>query len=611
MRKPRGAIAVSSMLSLLLLPLFAFLANAQTSNTTTFPSIDFEGLGSVAVSGAFDGISVWTSEQAQSTFNSNTSSLVLRDANGALTKINDTNAGGNINCICQRSLPPRTVYVGGSFSQIAGMNASNIAAYDPTAKNWTALNGGLDGPVSSLYCDDLHGLIYVGGSFVRPANVSNVTDTSRYLGSVATWNYTSQAWLPAPFGGVNGTVNDIAPGVNSSTLRFTGSFDVGFSSTPAGQPISGTNSSASPLSIAWAPLPLGQSEFQGGPSSPNALFDNPAQILCPQGTDGANNTYLFADNVPGRLTLRTFRTLPVRAIRLANTFVDGRGTNQFSVISIPDNTELELLYLDPPTQKNVTCTSNCPLFHDPAIPYQDFLITDNPMNGLANGVKQITGIQITVNTWFGAGAGLHMLQLLSDGGYSFAYDAYNRGQCNSLQPAARNVNSNSTNTGGWYRSTVTTDVAGTVEPVLALTDDYSNLANNLNAQVTYNVDVNYDGNYSVYLMTPGCTASNQCGERTDVQARVISNATVRAAPGNWTRVPQTNTNDASVLIYRGPIQKASSTFYPSVELTIPTDAPAPTSGNRFTVIADRVTMEIFNSNETFQSFQERGIGLLE
>ncbi|UZJ54620.1 hypothetical protein CBS101457_003940 [Exobasidium rhododendri] len=606
MQGPFGAAFVVQS-ALFIVAYFALLCSADAQ----FPSIDFEGLGSVGVSGNFDGVSLYQPESVSNSFDSTTSSLLLRDSSGALTKINETNAGGQIRTICQRSSAPRTVYVGGLFNQIAGMNASNVAAYDPTSKNWTTLNGGLDGPVNALYCDDTHELVYVGGSFVRPSNVSNVTDTSRYLGGVASWNITGNQWVPAPFGGVNGSVSDIVVGVNSSVLRFTGAFDVGFASLPAGAANSGTNTSASALSAAWAPLPLGQSEFQGGPASNSTDFNDPAQILCPQGLDGANNTFLFADNTTGRLTMRAFRDLPVKGVRLANTYVDGRGTDQFSVISIPDNTELELLYLDPVTLKNVTCTYNCPLFHNDTIPYQDFIITDNPANGLVNGVKQMTGLQITVSTWFGAGAGFHLMQLLSDGGWAFAYDGYNRAQCNSTVPGTRNVASNSTNVGAWYQSSVTTSIAGTIAPVLALTDDFSNLADNLDAEVVWNVDVNYDGNYSVYLNVPGCTASSQCGQRTDVQARVLSNTTTQATPGNWTRVPQNNTLDAQVLIYQGPIQKTSANFTTSVQLTIPADAPAPTTGDRFTVLANAVSMQIYNSNETYQSYQAQGYGLLE
>lgn len=581
-----------------------------------FPSIDFQGLGNVGVAGAFDGIAIWKPDLAtnnqSNVYNSNVSSLVFRDNSGALSKINETNQGGRIRAICQRSTAPRTVYIGGLFSQIAGQNASNIAAYDPMAKAWDTLNGGLNGEVLSLYCDDAHSIIYAGGTFVRPANVSNVTDTSRYLGAVATYNFTSKLWAPAPFGGLNGSVTQIAQGVNASTIRFAGAFSTEFSSTVGtNTSISGTNSSASPLSIAFAPLPLGQSEFQGGPSSANASFANPAQILCPQGDDGAGNSYLFADNAPGRLTMRAFRNLPTRAFRLGNTFVEGRGTKTFGIISIPDNRQLELQYLDTRTQKNATCTTDCPLLNDKAIPYQDFLISENPANGMENGIKQLTGIQFTATTWYGSGAGLHLLQLLTDGTVAFAYPAYNRGACQSKVAGAEGITSSTNNTGAWYYSNVLSSSTNTLEPVATLSDDFSNLDRNLDAQVSWTLDVPYDGNYTAYMFVPGCQDGSQCNVRTHVQARLINNATTLEKPGNWTRVPQTNPNDATIEIFRGPVQKSSNTFKPVIQMTIPRDAPKPSGSDRFSVYADRVSLQMFNSNETYQYYQGMGTGVLE
>lgn len=600
-------------LGALLLLCSCFIATVKADD---FPSIDFQGLGNVGVAGAFDGIAIWKPDLAtnnqSNVYNSNVSSLVFRDNSGALSKINETNQGGRIRAICQRSSAPRTVYVGGSFTQIGGKNASNIAAYDPTAKAWDTLDGGLNGEVLSLYCDDAHSVIYVGGSFVKPANVSNVTDTSRYLGAVATYNYTSKLWAPAPFGGVNGSVTQIAQGVNASTIRFAGAFSTNFSSSVGtNTSISGTNSSASPLSIAFAPLPLGQSEFQGGPSSADASFANPAQILCPQGNDGAGNSYLFADNTTGRLTMRTFRNLPTRAFRLGNTFVEGRGTKTFGIISIPDNTQLELQYLDTATQKNATCTTDCPLMNDAAIPYQDFLITDNPANGLQNGIKQLTGIQFTATTWYGNGAGLHLLQLLTDGSIAFAYPAYNRGACQSDAVGARGITSSTNNTGAWYYSNVRLSSTNTLEPVATLSDDFSNLGNNLDAQVSWTLDVPYDGNYTAYMFVPGCQDGDQCNVRTHVQARLINNATTLDKPGNWTRVPQTNPNDTTIQIFSGPVQKSSNTFKPVVQMTIPKDAPKPAGSDRFSVYADRVSLQLFNSNETYQYYQASATGVFE
>lgn len=611
-RRQHGArFATSLHVSTLLLSLVLLAASVLADS---FPAIDFEGLGAVGVAGSFDGVSIWRPELAlneSNTYDSNTSALILRDESGQLTKINETNPGGKIHTICQRTQAPNTVYVGGLFTQMGGLNASNVAAYDPAAKSWDTLNGGLDGEVFSLYCDDKYSLLYAGGSFVRPANVSNVTDTSRYLGNVASWNMTGATWLPVPFGGLNGTVHQITAGLNASTLRFAGSFDTAFSSSQGNLSISGTNTSASPLSVAYAPVPLGQSEFQGGPSSPNAAFADPAQILCPQDPDGENATYLFADNTTGRLTVRAFRNLPVSAIRLGNTFVDGRGTNEFNIVSIPDNTQLELLYLDPNTQMNVTCTT-CPLFHDPAVPYQDFLIADTPANKLTNGVKIMTGLQFTATSWFGSGAGLHLMELLSSGSWAYAYEGYNRAACSSKQPGAAGVSqTSSSDVGEWYRTTVTTTTPATVEPVLAVSDDFSNLAAHQNDMVTFYPTVDYDGNYTVSMFVPGCSPGSQCDVRTDAQARVINNATVDQTKIPWTRVPQTNEQDAMVTVYSGPISKIATPFRPSVQLTIPIDAPKPAGSDRFTVYADRVLLTLLNSNETHQYYKGNGIGVFE
>ena len=45
--------------------------------------------------------------------------------------------------------------------------------------------------------------------------------------------------------------------------------------------------------------------------------------------------------------------------------------------------------------------------YDKSVPYQDYLFADGP--------RQNTGIQITLRAYHGAGPGLHILQLLSDG----------------------------------------------------------------------------------------------------------------------------------------------------------------------------------------------------
>lgn len=77
-----------------------------------------------------------------------------------------------------------------------------------------------------------------------------------------------------------------------------------------------------------------------------------------------------------------------------------------SITAIPSNVVLELTYIDPTSKANMTCSTNCPLLADSSVPYQDFLFPDS---------TNLTGVQITLLEWSGASAGLHLLQLLSDG----------------------------------------------------------------------------------------------------------------------------------------------------------------------------------------------------
>jgi hypothetical protein len=79
--------------------------------------------------------------------------------------------------------------------------------------------------------------------------------------------------------------------------------------------------------------------------------------------------------------------------------------------AIPNNNFITLNYTDPTTNKVLTCTKNCPLLADPSVPYQDFLFVD--------GEDPLTGFQLTLTEWKGAAPGLHLMQLLSDGGLLF------------------------------------------------------------------------------------------------------------------------------------------------------------------------------------------------
>lgn len=136
-------------------------------------------------------------------------------------------------------------------------------------------------------------------------------------------------------------------------------------------------------------------------------FTDPRVLLCETGQDGKGNSWLGRDGSVAQLNVDLYRGVVGSGIRVGNTFIEGRGTSSFSLVSIPDNTLLTLSYIDPSTSANMTCLSTCPLSLDPSVPYQDFLFQ--------GGGRSMTGFQLNMLAWKGDGPGLHLVQLLSDG----------------------------------------------------------------------------------------------------------------------------------------------------------------------------------------------------
>ncbi|KAK0546919.1 hypothetical protein OC845_004366 [Tilletia horrida] len=568
----------------------------------SFPEIDFDALGALGVVGNFVGLEIYNSSLVvEPSPVANGSSLVSRAPNGTLTTLGSTNPNASINAVTiggPDSGNGQLVYVAGNFSQVGNITTRSVAAYDPSSQSWTDLDGGLDGDVYALYYSGEHQALLAGGNFRTPVSANTASEQAPYHGSVALWNEQTGAWQPVNFGGLNGTVFSITPGsTNSNFVRFAGNFLAIYGS---GQnATSDTPRSPSSMTRVLSPYSLAMARVSGGPPSQSPDYNNPLQILCPQGADGPGNSYHFAAGSRGLLTVETYRLLDVAAIRLGNSLTENHGLRSFSVVALPDNEVLELLYKDPATGANVTCSDDCILSNRASLPYQDFLIS--PAQG---GAKLLTGVQIRVNSFYGVGAGLHILELLSDGAWTYANNALNRGRCSSPVPGVNGTRSLTHHTGIWDFTTVNGDL-NTQLPVLEFTDSVSNLAEDIsdNTSVQFNIDIPVDGNYTGYISIPGCAADGSCARR------VTSLVTVYPEPDRSISV-QTYVNQAveqttQVKIFDGQIIgtnanaiEGASQFMPQVVLSIAPNATAPAGQSEFTIVADKLSFQLRNSNET-------------
>ncbi len=438
-----------------------FISSSIHAARAALPLVDFERMGTVGLGGTFAGLDFFNA--STSTFDPATSSLLARAADGSLTKLGSTNSEGSILAGCEQD---GKFYFGGSFTSVGGTSASNVAVFDPSENSFSALGGGgLDGTVRSIYCES-KGTVWVGGEFKGPSS-----GASGYGGSVARYTPKGDSWSSAPFGGLNGPVFTIAPSSSGSSLFFGGSFRTTYSGANVTTNVTGVNNPnvpASPgatlFSSSLVPIPLGAADIDAAPPSPQSDFSKIENILCPSGADGPGHTWLARDNSQPFITVRTFSFLTASGIRLGNTFVQGRGTTALRtclllassheansrfrrVTTIPENKVLKLNYTDPSNGAVKSCGADCPLIHDTSVPYQDFLIADN--------ANTLTGVQIALTRWTGAGAGLHLLQILSDGAFASSVQSQNGASC--FAPGA----SGTSESGSWTTQDVNTVIPAT------------------------------------------------------------------------------------------------------------------------------------------------------
>ncbi|KAG8849334.1 hypothetical protein FRB96_000870 [Tulasnella sp. 330] len=555
------------------------------------PSVDFARMGTVAVAGSFSGLGVFDSSR-NITYNPSTATLLARNADGSLDVLGETSSGGAISAACTLN---GKLYLAGLFSTVAGVPAQNIASYDPAAGTFSPLggqNGGVNGQVAALYCDASGGTLWVGGQFKSPTTATGVAN---FGGAVALYHPSNDSWTPPPFDGLAGAsaeVLSITPSTSgSSSLLFSGSFltqfgtnitiaqNVSNPAVPSSPGATAFTSSLVPVSLANA------AQIEADPSTTTTGFTSIASVLCPAGADGPGNSWRAQDGSASKIVIKPNTYITASGIRLGNTFLDGRGTQTFYFTAIPSNDVVPLTFVDPVTKQNFTCTDNCPLSNDSTILYQDFLFPSDLL---------ITGFQITINSWYGASAGLHILQLLSNGAYASAVAAVNMPSC--YAPAASQVGVS----GQWSNVNVFTSIAATTQEVLSATVPVGT-SSSAAPSVTWFPYVSAAGIYNVYLMVPGCVELQDCSKRTTVKTTLNPGG---GLPLSMATVSEQVEQDTSQLIYSGPITPSAPNYNSTVVMTLADQPQGTGDGGNYDLIADRVMFQLISaggSNSTSSS----------
>ncbi|EJD03004.1 uncharacterized protein FOMMEDRAFT_134152 [Fomitiporia mediterranea MF3/22] len=543
--------------------LFCFFLRSPLLVSAALPKVDFDRMGHVGIAGSFAGLDLFGNQSSLS-FDPTTSTLLSRAQDGSLTRLGSTEAGGKINAGCAIG---DTLFIAGSFSSINGTSASNVVSYSPSSGTFSALGtNGPNGEVKATFCDTKNNKLWVGGSFSSPGK------------TVAIWDTSSNSWSPPPFGGLSGASSEvlsITTNSSAKSLFFAGSFVTTFGSNTT---INGTNNpnvpfsaGATPFTSSLVPIPLEGTDITASPSTSDPDFSDINNILCPSGDDGPGSTWFAADGSTAVITVRVFKDLNARGIRLGNTFLSDHGTTEFSVTSIPDNTPQTLTFVDPSTGLNQSCSDSCPLQSNSSNLYQDFLFDDD---------VELTGFQLKLTGFSGSSAGLHLLQLLSSGAFASAVASRNNASC--FAPNASAV----TLIGEWTEKQVTTDIAATVQDVLTATVDVGTSSED-GPSITWMPYVSASGNYDVNLLIPGCVNFQDCDSRTSVKVTFFPGGGLDPVV---TVVSQQVNDDSSAPIYSGPVTPSSPDFVATVTMALADQPEGSGENGQFELVADRIEL---------------------
>ncbi|KAI9276472.1 cortical protein marker for cell polarity-domain-containing protein [Umbelopsis sp. AD052] len=528
------------------------------------PEFDLSGFQQVVVTGQYSGLSFATDTNqfhqadhgAILSLNTNSTFDILSTINGNITST----------CILPTTNGSFDLYIAGNFSMIGSASTMNIAKYQYESNTTISLDQGLNGPVNTLLCDSTTNAVYVGGHFTAPINVmNNSAQLAEFGGNLAIWQ--NNTWSAVPWKGVNGPVNAIVR-TQYGSIVFGGQFDSTtdgiFDYVPTSQPVSLT-------------LPA---VISGGNSADTVGYNDPSSIVCSNGTQ---TPWLLQDNRSGYWQASFPHAVTPSLFRLTNANYQGRGTQNFSILALGTNQHFNLSYIDPNTSQLRFCSVNCTL----------------PIGGTSSHDFQVvspilaSGVQISVNSWYGVGGGLSGVAIFQSEIIVHADNDMNVSNCTSITANAQNYGSSAV-TGNWTSSLA----QGSYQWVLTNSFPTANFTKSSGA-IDYKPNLPETGNYSVYVFTPGCVGNSDCSRRTKAQyiTHVSPTLSVNAT------VDQRNATDGYTLIYRGWVPATSDLFQPHVSMALAKNATKPT-GKTANLVAGYVQFVKEISNQELNSVLE-------
>lgn len=315
---------------------------------------------------------------------------------------------------------------------------------------------------------------------------------------------------------------------------------------------------------------------------------DPTHLICPN--EGyTDNSWLITNSTRGEFNIDLKYAITPTKLRIYNSHDLNSAISLFRVITYPAGGIMNMTYLDSNTKKLSSCDAFCPLYSLSNLQNGSSLdpvsTDDTNLTYVANTKSyqefafaspiSVQSIEFIAMDSFGENVGLNAIEIYANSFTVFANDTYNLGSCSQSKTyVSSNLSNNNWTTGSINDTYLRTNYIPGDDPV---------------PKVTYKINIENSGDYSIFVYTPGCLTDNSCNSRGIVNITIYDSMTH-------------NIIKSSLIYQNNEYLKYDNLFYGhlnnSISIQLGYSSGLYSDNTLTAVVADRIDVQISKIDET-------------
>ncbi|PVU96751.1 hypothetical protein BB561_000989 [Smittium simulii] len=418
------------------------------------------------------------------------------------------------------------IIVAGNFSSINSKPVGNIASVNMDGQ-FNDMNGGLNGPITGLLCDNVTDSVYVFGDFTSTRFPQDAFPIKPAVIKVARFDFTSNSWKSLPFVGLDGVVNSMKKTSDNQSLWIAGNFNK-------------TMDGDYDNDYFFRPIDLNGAEFTVTNGTKEKSFKNINNIICNNPETTFKSSWMSQNNSPSSIFIDFISNINASMVSIYNTQKRDTGSKFIKFYHLKNSTMVPLtMQYHNTTSNSIKACDECYISYG----------TNEPHNFLFSSVIELNNLSINITDWYGENAGLSRIEIYQKNSVVHPNDKLNLGKCSDKNFDMKQVQK----VGKWIeKKTQDTGMSYLEAEPMRSFNSLIDAPRSFILQPLIAVNAHYD----VYLDIPKCTKDLDCSKRTtvNVQVKIFGDNDISMSE---TTIDQNTESDQTVLVYSGYLPKSS------------------------------------------------------